>query len=150
MTSLWWLIKVLCGLALVAWAVATALGWTPPVPRVAVPLLVAQVTVIVGALVHVVHYGILKRRAGPLEHPDHLVTDAGLFRFVRHPMYLGDLICYAGLAALAGDAIALSLLAVGTVALVAQARHEDAALRTLFPQTFEAWHVRTRLLLPGP
>ncbi|MDJ0521402.1 MAG: isoprenylcysteine carboxylmethyltransferase family protein [Planctomycetota bacterium] len=149
MPSPWWLLKVSAGLALVAWGLLVALGLGPIVPRLPFPPPLAQMLVLVGAGLHLVHYAILKRRAGDLSRPHALVTDVGLFRRIRHPMYLGDLVAYVGLAALSADPIAAGLLVLGAIGLERQAHHEDREMARQFGTPYEDWRVRTRLLIPG-
>lgn len=75
-----------------------------------------------------------------------LVTD-GIYRWVRHPMYLAVLLAMA--AAIAADPRAWRILAwIGlVVVLLAKARREEALLQVRFP-AYAAYMQRTRRLLP--
>ncbi len=75
-----------------------------------------------------------------------LVTD-GIYRWVRHPMYLAVLLAMA--AAIAADPRAWRILAwIGlVVVLLAKARREEALLQARFPE-YAAYMQRTRRLLP--
>ena len=149
MTSPWWLLKIGVGLALVTYAVLVALGNGPVALLLEVPLVVGQALVLLGAALNLVHYGILKRRSGCLKEPHTLVRTGGLFGYVRHPMYLGDVGIYLGLTLLAPDAVALALLVLGLVAIERQSRLEDRELGARFGEDFSTWASNTRLLLPG-
>ncbi|MDJ0973818.1 MAG: methyltransferase [Planctomycetota bacterium] len=149
MTSPWWLLKIGVGLALVTYAVLVALGYGPVALLLEVPLVVGQALVLLGAALNLVHYGILKRRSGCLKTPTTLVRTGGLFRYVRHPMYLGDVAIYAGLTLLAPDVIAFGLLALGLVAIERQSRLEDRELGARFGEDFRTWAADTHLLVPG-
>lgn len=149
MISPWWVLKVGCGLALVVHGVLGATGAVPVRRIVSVDVLVAQSLVFLGTAIHVTHYVILKRVVGGrLDEPGHLVVRGGLFGRVRHPMYLGDALAYAGLALLAGDVVSLGAAAVGTAALRVQCALEDRALATRFGEAFRRWQARTGALVP--
>ena len=144
----WWIAKVACGLALVGHLVAMAadLYSLPTFPMF--PVLVAQLVVLAGAATTLWHFRLLKSTAGNLARPERLVSDRGLFKVIRHPMYLGDIVLYAGLAMLASDAVGAVLAAIGIVAIVGQARVEDRAMHARFGDEFDAWKQRTGLLVP--
>ena len=58
----------------------------------------------------------------------HRVVDTGPYRLVRHPIYTGFIVIYAGLAILCASALALAGLAVMTVGLWMKARVEEQFL----------------------
>lgn len=148
MITIWWIAKVAFGLLLVGHLVAVAanLYSLPTYPLV--PVIVAQILVVTGALLTLWHYFLLKSSAGDLSRPSRLVNDRGLFTVVRHPMYLGDILLYAGLAMLAADGVAFVLASLGIAGIVGQAVMEDRAMRTRFGDEFDAWKRRTGLLVP--
>jgi protein-S-isoprenylcysteine O-methyltransferase Ste14 len=148
MISGWWITKVACGLLLVGHFIAVATGLYSPHSLAVIPVRIAQTFVIVGAVLTIAHYILLKSVIGILSPPAHLVTSRGLFRLVRHPMYLGDLILYAGLAMFTCDPFSLALLVVGNIAIVGQCGFEDRMLRETFGDKFDAWKRQTRLLIP--
>ncbi|BCS97120.1 hypothetical protein DSLASN_27520 [Desulfoluna limicola] len=146
---LWWMIKVAATLLAVArpfWVIAAG-GSLWPLPSF-VPLFICQVLVLTGAGIHLWHYRLLKTGNASLALPDHLVTKGGLFPWVRHPMYLGDLILIIGFSGILPDVEGLAILLAGVVGLACQAQVEDAELNERFPNAFPPWRTRTRRLIP--
>ena len=144
----WWALKLAAGGLLVALLAEHFLvGVLPAWPRP--PLRLAQAVVVIGGLVTIGHYAALRRCNRCVARPAELVTRGGLFARVRHPMYLGDLLVYAGLALLAPGPATLAALGVGALAIVRQARLEDRWLARRFGDTHARWRGHTRLLLPG-
>jgi protein-S-isoprenylcysteine O-methyltransferase Ste14 len=85
------------------------------------------------------------------EHPEnrgHLYT-LGLFRFSRHPNYLGDLISFSGLCLIAGRspvfAIPLVMLAGFVFINIPML---DSHLRNHYGEAFDIYAARTRKLIP--
>lgn len=144
----WWLVKVAAGLLLVA-QLALVLGFGHPVERLAVPVVAGQVIAVAGGLVSLAHYGLLKSSSPDISRPGALVTSRGLYRLIRHPMYLGDLVLMLGLALMCASVLAGACVVVGGYALVRLARAEDSMLRERFPREFAAYAARTRLIVPG-
>lgn len=77
-----------------------------------------------------------------------LVT-SGLYRFCRHPIYLGLLTAIAGYAALLPTALSLALLAAVYVGVRAQAAAEEAYLERAYGEAFRAYARRVGRFLPG-
>ena len=68
-----------------------------------------------------------------------LVT-TGIYRLTRNPMYVGMAIVLTGIAVWTGSALALVLVPVFVWVLTAwQIRPEEAAMRTLFGEAFDAY-----------
>ena len=144
----WWRWKVLAGSGLIFFVfqhfltLSTNPGW------LAVPLLLAQGIVVVGGLLTLWHAYLLAGSGNKNGSAKQLVCSGGLYPLVRHPMYLGDMVLYLGLALLApgwGSGICLLL---GWSALILQARAEDAYLSARFGSDFDAWASRTGRILP--
>lgn len=148
MVTVWWIAKVAFGLLLVGHLVAVAanLYALPTYPLV--PVIAARILVVVGALLSLWHYLLLRSAAGDLSQPSRLVHDRGLFKVIRHPMYLGDTLLYTGLAMLAADGVGFVLASLGIAGIVGQAVVEDRAMRMRFGDEFDAWKRRTGLLVP--
>ena len=148
MISGWWIMKVVCGLLLAGHAIAAFADLYSLHLRLLVPLPVAQAVVVLGAAITIWHFVILKTALPDISRPKTLIVDRGLFAAVRHPMYLGDLILYAGLAMLTGDPVAWILASIGAVAIVGQCRVEDRAMGERFGNEHGVWQRRTHMLVP--
>ncbi len=123
------------------------LGVLPPF--VDVPIRLGQLMVMIGGLVTVTHYVCVRRHAHSLSEPDQLMTERGLYRYIRHPMYTGDLITYSGLTALAPGPVTALVLFVGIYAIWRQSIVEDRHLADRFDEMHREWRKRTFLLVPG-
>ncbi|UCH47401.1 MAG: DUF1295 domain-containing protein [Betaproteobacteria bacterium] len=144
---LWWNVKVLCGLLLiVAMFVRFLADWFAPL--FTVPNSIPVALVVAGGSVFLYHYYLIKRQNQLLDHADHLVTKGGLFRYVRHPMYLGDILMFTGFTLLAPSLATLSILALAVYALVRQAIAEDRYLSQLHKTQHGSWIKSTKLLFP--
>ncbi len=144
---LWWRIKVSAGAALIALLCAHFLLGQPQT-TVDFPRWLAQALVLVGGITTLLHHRIVAR-ASAGDRPQALVNSGGLYRWVRHPMYLGDCLLYAGMALLMPHPLSALLLLIGCAALVLQAKAEDDHLAALFGESFVRWQQRSGLLLPG-
>ncbi len=138
----WWRVKVACGALLIINLVVHFLG---PAGAESVPRLLAQTVAIGGGVITIFHHFLIRRARRTRPAPA-LVTQGGLFNWIRHPMYTGDLLLYTGLTLLAPTAVSAALLALGILALYKQARVEDAHLLALHGDAFRDWQARTRLL----
>lgn len=145
--SKWWLPKVLLSLALLLYGATVAILRPGAVSFSST--LAAALLMILGAGIHLWHYGILKREAGGLGRPARLVTTRGFFPSIRHPMYLGDAIMSAGGWLLSADASATVLLVLFLLTLLPLVRDEDRMMARAFPDQFASWQDRTWRLLPG-
>jgi len=81
--------------------------------------------------------------------PGHRLVTGGIYRAIRHPSYLGLLVCSVGwaLAFRAGTGLVLTALMVPP--LVARMNAEEALLRSEFGRDYEAYRARTARLIPG-
>ena len=70
-----------------------------------------------------------------------LIT-GGLYRVVRHPVYLGESIQWCGILVLFPSAIALSIIAIQLLLQVLRMDYEERVLRETFPE-YEAYACRT-------
>lgn len=80
---------------------------------------------------------------------DHALERGGPYRFVRHPGYLGSLMCLNGIAVASGDLLTvLASLTVTGAAYAYRIHVEDAMLIARFGAHYEAYHREVRALVP--
>jgi protein-S-isoprenylcysteine O-methyltransferase len=80
---------------------------------------------------------------------DHALIREGLYRFVRHPSYLGEILVLAGLGAMMANAVSLVAAPLpAMIALVQRIRLEERALAEHFGQAYEDYRRTTWKLLP--
>ena len=80
---------------------------------------------------------------------EHSIERGGPYRFVRHPGYLGSLLCLNGIALATGNAftLAASLLATG-VAYAYRIRIEDKMLVAAFGDPYELYRREVKAVVP--
>jgi protein-S-isoprenylcysteine O-methyltransferase Ste14 len=141
-TTLAWTTKVVLGVFLVGHFAALAVfgGLLPVWWQAPYPLFL--LLVIAGAGTTIGHYVAFAGRVG-------LITDAALFRWIRHPMYLGDLLLYLGFALYPATPVGIVAYGVAVIALVRQALREDHAMDARYGGEHVQWRGRTWLLVPG-
>ncbi len=84
-----------------------------------------------------------------LVHEQHAIERGGPYRFVRHPGYLGSLLCLNGLALASGNALVFVASVVTTLAAYAYRIHvEDAMLVAAFGAPYESYRREVGALLP--
>lgn len=79
---------------------------------------------------------------------EHALETGGLYRWVRHPGYLGSLLASLGAALAFGSGLGLLPVAVFAALLASRARREDLLLERHFGEDFRAWRERTGGFLP--
>jgi protein-S-isoprenylcysteine O-methyltransferase Ste14 len=78
------------------------------------------------------------------------VRTTGLYRFVRHPSYLGLVLIFLAIGVHSRNWISLAMvLALPTVALLYRIRVEETALREAFGDEYIAYSRITKRLVPG-
>ncbi len=81
---------------------------------------------------------------------DHRLVETGLYRRIRHPGYLGQLLVFAGAAVALANAFGIVAMVVITlVAFGWRMRVEEVALAARFGDAYEAYRRRTKRLVPG-
>ena len=81
--------------------------------------------------------------------PEHTLVTTGVYRFIRHPSYLGLLINALGWALTFRSGIGVLLAALLVVPIVGRIHAEEALLRSQFGAEYEAFRSRTSRLIPG-
>jgi protein-S-isoprenylcysteine O-methyltransferase Ste14 len=82
-------------------------------------------------------------------HADHRLVQEGLYRRIRHPGYLGQLLVFLGIGlALANWLSIVGLLVPVMVGFAWRIHVEEAALRARFGEEFDDYCRRTRRLIP--
>lgn len=139
----WWAPKValhLAALCWAAWILWNGGGALAPWP--------GQLLIVGGAAIELWHFAILRRASPSLGSPARLVSGRGLFRWIRHPMYLGDAVMVLGALWIAMDAVSAALAAGFALSVALLARDEDRMLEARFGAEFRAWAARTGRLAP--
>ena len=141
--------KIATQLVLILYVLAAAaLDWQPR-PLFAIPVLVVMFTVPIATVSNLFHYALLSRATHPKpDEAGRLQTESGLFRYVRHPMYLGDLVMVSSFVLIWCTPFSLALLVLFMPLLLLLARSEDDQLSQQFGQQHQAWREKTRLLIP--
>ncbi len=103
----------------------------------------------IGAAMVVAGVAIRLWASGHVKKDKVLATD-GPYAYVRHPLYVGNLILLFGFALASGLWWGLLLLIAFLLTFYPPAiRQEDEKLHRLFKEQWEAWHRDTRALIPG-
>lgn len=118
-------------------------------PAVPLPLLTGpgSLLIILGSLVTVTALAGLARSFGVLPEARGLVTH-GLYRYVRHPMYLGEILSALGAILPAISPATLALFGAFVVLQYWRAANEERALTAVFP-AYAAYARRTPRIVPG-
>lgn len=140
----WW-IKILASIAL-PFAAALTLALEGPAPLFEPWPRLAGGFIALAGLGHVAHGLLLRRGRG--DGLPRLVTEGGLYRLIRHPMYLFDALMALGFLAMSGDAVAAALAAAVCLAVLPLSLREDRELAREFGAAFEDWSAATRRLIP--
>jgi protein-S-isoprenylcysteine O-methyltransferase Ste14 len=87
------------------------------------------------------------RRASSIVPQARTVVDHGPYRYVRHPMYLGNMLTIVGLGLIVSTPSALFLSFICLVLQIARARYEDQLLASTF-EGYRAYMSRVNAFLP--
>jgi protein-S-isoprenylcysteine O-methyltransferase Ste14 len=80
----------------------------------------------------------------------HEIVDTGIYRFIRHPAYLGLLMSLLGIGLVSGNLISLLMLTILPLASAVYRIHiEEVALSGHFGAAYQEYMNRTKRLLPG-
>jgi protein-S-isoprenylcysteine O-methyltransferase Ste14 len=81
--------------------------------------------------------------------PPERLVDAGPYRWVRNPMYLGHLIFFAGLALLLRSWLGAALFAFHALWFHRRVRDDEARLAALFGEPYRQYCMRVKRWMPG-
>lgn len=143
-----WFVGMGAELALIGYTVYGLLEGFPFAPLFRAPELAGPACIVTGFLILGWGYVTLKTRVSDLSRPATLVTRDGPLRWIRHPMYLGEMLWMAGFALLSGDPLASGLALSGGLGLFLQTRREESALKESFPAEHAEWRSRSWNLIP--
>jgi protein-S-isoprenylcysteine O-methyltransferase len=80
---------------------------------------------------------------------DHQLKQTGLYRYVRHPSYLGALIAFLGFGFALGNWLSVLVMMVITPCIyLYRIREEDAALSAELGEAYRQYCLRTKRLIP--
>jgi protein-S-isoprenylcysteine O-methyltransferase Ste14 len=118
-------------------------------PAAAVPLafrlLVLALALAAGFWLVTSGHVVVSRRAPPAG-----VVTTGAFRYVRHPIYLGTLLCYLGLALATASVAACGVLVAVAAFYNVLATYEETVLEARFGEDYRRYKQRTGKWLPRP
>jgi len=81
---------------------------------------------------------------------EHAIESGGPYRWIRHPGYLGSLLCLNGIALASGNSITLLASLAGTCAAYSyRVKVEDTMLIEAFGPSYAEYRQRVRALLPS-
>lgn len=87
-------------------------------------------------------------RTRPVE--ERRLVTTGPYRLVRHPLYTGLLLFFAGLPLIVREFLSCCVIVALVSTIVAiRVRTEERALRERHGAEYDAWRGRTKLLVPG-
>ncbi|MBK8698745.1 MAG: DUF1295 domain-containing protein [Saprospiraceae bacterium] len=79
------------------------------------------------------------------------LNTSGMYSVVRHPLYLGNYLMWAGIAALTGNALFVLAFTLGYIIYYERIMYaEEHFLAGKFGDTFQAWASRVPLFIPAP
>lgn len=105
----------------------------------------------VGGMLRIWPVFVLGRRFSGLVaiQPGHTLVTTGIYRFVRHPSYVGLLVLLLGWALVFRSGVGLLLFALLIPILLSRIRAEERLLETQFGDEYRDYIKRTSRLLPG-
>lgn len=143
----WWIIKIACGFLLIAGIFVRYFAYSS-IPLFLTSDFIGQGLVVLGGVTHIYHYLLIKKYNALIIVPGSLITKRGLYKYVRHPMYLSDMIMYTGFVFIMPHWITFIILIIAFFSLYKQAKAEDFYMSGLFNKEFKIWADDTKLILP--
>ena len=133
--------------ALLGSFILTAVAMAPETQTSPLVTIVASVIMAAGTLFTGAALVCLGRSFSITPEARRLVT-GGLYRYVRHPMYLGEMTGNLGLVLQALSPLSIAIFAVFVLLQLKRMDYEESVLRSVFPD-YESYRSRTARLVPG-
>lgn len=80
--------------------------------------------------------------------PDHQLLTDGVFKYIRHPLYLGRIVLDFGIAALCSSFWGAVLMTIAALCFVIRIRIEEEMLVEEFGDAYRVYQARTKKLVP--
>jgi len=145
--KLFWRIKVVAGVLLILGVLDAQFTFYLPL-LFDTPRSLAQVFVLLGAGSVIYHFLVLRQASGSMASPKALAVRGGLYAWVRHPMYLSDIVMYSGFLLFAFSWPSIVVYSIAISALYQQALAEDNFMALKFRDEHLRWSQHSALLLP--
>lgn len=119
-----------------------------PPREVPAPVSLLATLLVLGGTVFAIYAALsLGRSLSMLPEARRLVT-GGAYRFVRHPLYLGEALALLGATMQSLSPLALALIAVQSMFQLERMKNEERVLQSVFPN-YRAYAATTARLVPG-
>ena len=128
-------------------AIVLALSMMPKTVDDLLAIAAAEVLMTLGLIVMVVGLASLGRSFGIMPRARGLVT-SGLYQWVRHPIYLGEFLVFAGIAMLAISPLTVAIYVAFVVLQTYRLVVEEKTLESAYPE-YASYKAGTARLLPG-
>lgn len=80
---------------------------------------------------------------------DHQLLTSGVYRYIRHPAYLGVIVAFGGMGLALGSYLAMAVLVVPvTLAFLWRIRIEERVLLAAFPESYRSYQRKSWCLIP--
>lgn len=80
--------------------------------------------------------------------PDHELITTGPYRYIRHPIYLGEILYFISIPVIFGSLIGLAIMLIIVPILIYRIGREEQVLSTEFGEEYEKYVSRTWKLIP--
>lgn len=128
-------------------AVVLGLSFAPRTVESLIWIATAEVLMTIGLIVMVIGLTSLGRSFGIMPRARGLVQ-GGLYQWVRHPIYLGEFLVFAGILVMTFSPLSLTIYAIFVALQVYRLVMEERTLSEAYPE-YAAYCARTARLLPG-
>lgn len=149
--SFFWLGATYYGAITFSFLDATIFNWTTVGPHLSSARYVGVPLLLFGIVVRIVsRFALGEQFSGHVQTTEnHRLVTTGIYRLIRHPLYLAYLCLLVGFPLTFGSVGGLACtFASGIPALIYRIRIEEDALERWFPDDYHAYRARTRRLIP--